>query len=169
MNRLAQNGAGIFLATSSISMPPAALAMKMTQPVARSTKQPEIKFALDVQTLFDEQALDDAAAGPVCGVTSSCREFGWRDRRLRRKNAPVLRRLLAAATCVDLRFYDHDIDMRSQTVRRFARFFSGEDNFAAGSGHAIARQNRPSPGTRVIFIEVPFSVRLCNRLLVLEF
>ncbi len=30
----------------------------------------EVELALDVEALFDEQALDDAAAGPVCGVTS---------------------------------------------------------------------------------------------------
>src|SRR6202045_1347659 len=80
---------GFSLATSSISIPPAALAMKTPRP---------------------------GATGPLC---ASC---------------------FAAGAGMDLGY--HDGDVRLQALGRFARFFLGEGNFAAGSGYAIAGQNR---------------------------
>ena len=68
----------------------------------------QVEFALDVQAFFDEQALHEAAPGPVCGVTSfmprileaSSRGFV---RRARQLDAAAL----AAAAGMNLRF-DHD-------------------------------------------------------------
>ena len=50
-------------ATSSISMPPAAEAMKTGLPLRAVEHDAEVEFALDGQRLFDQQALHDAAFG----------------------------------------------------------------------------------------------------------
>jgi len=69
---------------------------------------------------FDEQALDDAAAGPVCGVTSFMPRI-WLARSA--ASSAETRQLdaacFAAASGMDLGF--HDGDVRLQALRRFAR------------------------------------------------
>ena len=48
----------------------------------------EVEFALDVETFFDEEALDDAAAGAgLRGDEIHAQHVSWRCRRLRRENA----------------------------------------------------------------------------------
>jgi hypothetical protein len=46
----------------------------------------------------------------------------------------------AAATCVNLRFDDADVGF--EALGGFACFFFGEGNFTAGSGDAVAREDR---------------------------
>src|SRR5713101_964756 len=63
--------------------------------------------------------------GPVCGVT---------------RFMPRMWPAIAAAAGMNLGLdYDH---VGFQALRRFARFFLGVSDFAARSGHAVARENR---------------------------
>ena len=55
---------GVCAATSSISMPPAADAMKTILPVRAIEHDAEVQFLLDRQRLFDQQPLHQAAFGP---------------------------------------------------------------------------------------------------------
>src|SRR6266704_2801849 len=143
MNHLAQNGAGIFPG-DFLDFHAACGAGHEDDAAARAIdEEAEIKFALDVEAFFDEQALDDAAGG--AGLRSDqlhaenvAGEIGGLVGGTRQLHAACF----AAAACVNLGFNDDDSDVRPQTVRRFARFFSGEDDFTARSGDAVARQDR---------------------------
>ncbi len=143
MNCFTQNGAGIILGDFLDFHAASSAGHEDDGTSSAIDEQAEIEFALDVEAFFDEQTFDDAAggsglrsdqlhaenvAGEIGGFIGGLRQF---------YAAPF-----AAATGMDLRFDDNDVDMRSQTVGRLARFFPGEDDFAAGSGHAVARQNR---------------------------
>ena len=52
---------GVLAATSSISMPPAAEAMKTGLPVHAVEHDAEVQFAFDGQSFFHQQALHEAA------------------------------------------------------------------------------------------------------------
>src|SRR5260370_10043529 len=63
MNRFAQNGARIFPGDFLDFHAARGAGHEDNAPGGAIDKEPEIKFALDVEAFFDEQALDDAAAG----------------------------------------------------------------------------------------------------------
>ena len=101
----------------------------------------EVEFAFDVDAFFDEQTLDDAAAGAgldgdqvhaqhvagdVGGFVGGMRELDAAG--------------LAAAAGMDLRLYDND--GRFQAMRAFAGLFLREGNFAARDSDAVAGENR---------------------------
>ena len=122
-------------------MPPAALAMKTGAAGRAVDENAEIKLALDVEALFDQQAPDDAAFfaglrrdqlhaedlfGQGCGFI----------RRFRELHAAGF----AAAAGVNLRF--HDDNLGSQALRHRARVVRFENHFAARHGHAEFREDR---------------------------
>src|ERR1700733_10724384 len=109
----------------------------------------EVELALDVQTFFDQHALDDAPAGT--GLHSDeihaehgAGDFGGFVGRMRELYAAGF----AAATGMDLRFDDHD--RSAQALGGGAGFFLAEGDFAAWSGDAIASENR----FRLIFVNL---------------
>jgi len=63
MNGFAQNGAGIFLGDFLDFHAASGAGHEDHAAGGAIDEQTEIKFALDVQAFFDEQALDDAAGG----------------------------------------------------------------------------------------------------------
>src|SRR5713226_1564583 len=119
MNRFAQNGAGIILGDFLDFHAAGGAGHENNVAGGAIDEQAEIKFALDVEAFFDQQSLDDAAGGA-----------GLRSDQLHAKNVAgeisgfvggtrqLYAASFAAATCVDLRFDNDDIDMRSQAVRR---------------------------------------------------
>src|SRR5260370_41930970 len=113
MNCFPQNGAGIF--PGDLLDFHAARSTGHEDNMATGTiyEQAEVEFALDVQAFFNKQALDDAAgraslrsdqlhaenmAGEIGGFVGRTRQFDAAG--------------FAAATGVDLRFDDDDIDVR---------------------------------------------------------
>src|SRR5260370_42013333 len=63
MNRFAQNGAGIFLGDFLNFHAASSAGHEDDAAGGPIDEKAEIKFALDVETFFDEQALDNAASG----------------------------------------------------------------------------------------------------------
>src|SRR5207253_8112849 len=126
MNGLAQNGAGIFLGDFLDFHAAGGAGHEDDAANGAIDEEAKIKFALDVEAFFDEQALDDAAGGA-----------GLRSDQLHAENVAgdvgsFIRGAgqfyasgFAAATGVDLRFNDNDIDERSQAVGGLARFVLG--------------------------------------------
>ncbi len=98
---------GSLAATSSISMPPAADAMKTLRPIDAVEHDAEVKLARDGQRLFDQQPLHGLAFGAgLMGDQLHAEHLG-------RQLAGFLRRLgeldaaaLAAAAGMNLRFDD---------------------------------------------------------------
>src|SRR6266849_2855491 len=143
MNRFAQNGAGIFLGDFLNFHAASSAGHEDDAAGGAIDEKAEIKFALDVETFFDEQALDNAASGASLrsdqlhaeNVAGDIGGFVGGTRQLH----PTC---FAAAARVDLCLHDDDRDMRSQAVRRLARFFLGEGDFTAGSGAAVASEDR---------------------------
>ena len=142
MNGFTQNGAGIFLGDFLDFHAASGAGHEDDTAGLTIDEKAEIKFALDVQTLFDEQALDDAAsgtslrsyelhaehvAGDVGGFVGGVRQLDAAG--------------FAAPTGVNLRLYDDDVGVRSQAVRGLARFFLAESDFTAWSRDAVTRQN----------------------------
>src|SRR5260370_18949676 len=112
MNLIAQDGRGSFLCVFLDFHAAGGAGHEDDATGGAVDEQPEIKFALDVETLFDEQALDDAAAGP--GLRSDqlhaenlAGEIGGFVGRTRQVYAASF----AAATSVDFLCFDHDIDL----------------------------------------------------------
>jgi hypothetical protein len=141
MNGFSQNGSGIFLGDFLDFHAASGAGHEYDAAGGAIDEQAEIEFALDVQAFFDEQALDDTAGGT--GLRSDqlhaenlAGEIGSFVGRTGQLHASRF----AAAAGMDLRFDDGDVGL--QALGRFARFFLGEGDFAAGSGYAIPRQNR---------------------------
>ena len=147
-------------------MPPAVLAMKTASDGAVH-QDAEVELALDVETFFDQQALDDAAAGAglrrdqlhAQHLAGEVRGFVGGMRELHAAG-------FAAAAGVDLRLDDHD--GRAESLRGLARFFLGEGDFAARRGHAEARRSL-SPDTREFSSRSVFRVAAKSGQPVLEF
>ncbi len=103
----------------------------------------EVKFALNDEAFFDEQALDDTAAGAGLNrheihAEHAAGDFSGFIRRMNELDASRL----TAATRMNLRLDDDDAGF--EMLRTFTRFFLGERDFAARSGNAIASENRLS-------------------------
>ena len=138
MNRFAQNGGGIFLGDFLDFHAARGAGHEYHAAGGTVHQEAEVKFALDVEAFFDEKTLDDAPGGT--GLRSDqfhaenvAGDIGGLIGGTRQLHAACF----APAARVDLGF--HDGDVRLQALRRFARFFLGEGDFAARSGHAIAR------------------------------
>src|SRR5712692_2526311 len=143
MNRFAQNGAGIILGDFLEFHDAGGAGHENNVGGGAKDEKAEIKFALDVEAFFDQQSLDDAAGG--AGLRSDqlhaekvAGDVGGFVGGTRQLHAAGF----AAAAGVDLCFNDNESDMRSKAVGRLTRFILGEDDFAAGSGDAITRENR---------------------------
>jgi len=121
----------------------------------------QIQFALDVQTLFDQQTLHNAAGRT--GLRRDKRhaqhfggEFAGFGRRFRELHAAAF----AAAAGVDLGFDDHYL--RAQALGRGASGLGRRDHFAARRGDAEAAQDffglifvnlhRPSVSARLFVV-----------------
>jgi hypothetical protein len=109
----------------------------------------EVEFALDVEAFFDEQALNDTAAGS--GLHSNevhtehgAADFGGFIGRMREFYTAGF----AATTGVDLRF--NNDDWSAEALGGGAGFFLAESDFAAGSGNAVAGEYR----LRLIFVNL---------------
>ena len=132
---------GVFSATSSMSMPPAALAMMTGLPGRAIEDDAEIQLALHLEAFFDQHAPDDAPFGT--GLVRDERHADHRARQLLR----VLRRLreldaaaLAAAARVDLRL--HDDNAGAEALGDVDGICGSEGHLAAGHGHAVSRKDR---------------------------
>jgi hypothetical protein len=125
---------GVVAATSSMSMPPAALTMNTAFLVARSTMMPDVRLGADVGGLGDEHLLD----GQPLDVHAEDR-LRLLARRLGRRAVLHAARLAAAAD-VDLRLH-HDglADARAICLRLVGRrrHLAGRDRHAVAAKHVL--------------------------------
>jgi hypothetical protein len=117
-------------------------------------QQSQIKFAPDVQSLFDQQPLHRPSLR-----TGLCRHQ-VHSQDVRSNLRPFIRgprqfyaAALAAASRVNLRLHHHDRGF--QPLRSLARFFLGVCHFAPRSGYAIARKDSFS----LVFVDL--HLRFC--------
>ena len=110
MNRFAQNGAGIVLGDFFDFHAARGAGHENDVAGGAIDEQAEIKFALDVEAFFDEQALDDAAGGAglrrdQLHAENVAGEIGGFVGGARQLDAATF----AAAAGVDLRFHDDNM------------------------------------------------------------
>src|SRR6185369_10718084 len=106
-------------------------------------KDAEVKFALDVHALFDQQAFDDTPCGTrLHGDQIHAQHVTGDVCRFLRGTRELYTAALAAATRVDLRLHDNNVGLKA--LRAFASFVLGESDFAARGGDAVARKDRLS-------------------------
>ena len=101
----------------------------------------EVELTLDIESFFNEQALDDTACGTSLHgdeihAEHVAGDFGGLVGGVGELDATGF----PAAAGVDLGFDDNDGGV--QPLGGFACFFLGEGDFSAGCGDAIARQDR---------------------------
>ena len=130
---------GVLAATSSISMPPAADAMKTGLPCTRSSTMPEVQLALDGQRLFHQQPLHDAAFGAglvrhQLHAQHLARDLGGFGGVLGDLDAAAL----AAAAGVDLRLHHH---AAADLLGRGLGLVHGERHLAARHRNVVLAQN----------------------------
>src|SRR5712672_1632235 len=151
MNRLAQNSGGILFGNFRDFHAAGSASHEDDVTGGAINKEPEIKFALDVQSFFDEQAFDDAAGGTSLRshqlhAENVAGEIGS----LVRGPSEFYAACFAAAPSVNLGFYDDHCRAGSQAVRRLAGFILGESNFAAGSRNSVTSED----GFSLVFVNL---------------
>src|SRR5260370_5689646 len=141
VNGFAQDGCGIFLSGFSDFHAAGRAGHENRKTGSAIDQKAEVKFALDVQTFFDEHTLDDAAARAglrrhEIHAQDVAGDFGGFVAGARELDAATL------TTTAGMNLGLDEDDVGFEALCRFARFLLGVSDFAARSGDAVARENR---------------------------